>query len=134
MKKRPTDNSDFDLWWSFYPRCINKAGAKASYDRAILHGATPAAILSGLRAYPFDQDETKQPHPTTWLNQRRWEGYTLRQPQTVIVKQDRASWMNKYDDRFVWHAQTIDIEKTGPRDSGALTNLTGPRAFKENDQ
>ncbi len=95
--KRSTDNHDFDEFWARYPRCINKDGAKASYLRAIARGANPAAIKAGLEAYPFSGDAAMIPHPTTWLNQRRWEGYTLRQPPSLMVQPDRSSWMNKYD-------------------------------------
>jgi hypothetical protein len=66
----------FEAWWSSYPRKVSKARARKAYAAAGRSAAARAAIaagleaqLAGLRARPMD----KIPHPTTWLNQRRWE-------------------------------------------------------------
>lgn len=72
----PDPLEGFDFWWDKYPRKTAKAAARKAWAKALKGGATPAAIVAGLRAqwaYLVDQNERGYcPHPTTWLNQERW--------------------------------------------------------------
>jgi hypothetical protein len=97
MGKQPTDSREFDEFWRYYPRCIDKRGTRVAYERALKRGHTHADIMAGLWAYPFSRNREYIPHSTTWLNQERYLGYKECAPQTVIVPQTRSGWMDKYD-------------------------------------
>lgn len=65
--------TEFDQFWSAYPRKAGKPVARKAFDKAITK-TTLAAMLTALKW----QRQTEQwlegiiPHPTTWLNQERW--------------------------------------------------------------
>lgn len=67
----------FDRFWDSYPRKESKLRAWQSFQK--LH---PDEILLEIMLYWIGravkseqwQDKNKIPHPSTWLNQRRWEG------------------------------------------------------------
>ena len=63
----------FGEWWLAYPRKDDKQTAVKAYARALKTGATPAALLAGLKAWQFSEDPQYQPMPATWINKRRWE-------------------------------------------------------------
>lgn len=66
---------EFEGFWSHYPRRVGKKAALAAYRRA-RKDTDPALIAAGLCSQLADleaRDLDKVPHPTTWLNQRRWE-------------------------------------------------------------
>jgi hypothetical protein len=75
LKEEYVRSSSFDAFWLIYPRHVGKAEARKAFLRA---GAPLNAIMDGAkrwRAY-WDEDRTPQqfvPHPTSWLNKRRWE-------------------------------------------------------------
>lgn len=65
----------FDLFWKAYPRKVNKAGAQKAFDKVTV---SVDVILKALENHKRSAQWTKDggafiPHPTTWLNQRRWE-------------------------------------------------------------
>jgi uncharacterized protein YdaU (DUF1376 family) len=62
----------FDLFWSSYPRHVAKQKAIKAY-RAAIAIAAPAEILAGVKRFRFSSDPQYQPHPASWLNQRRWQ-------------------------------------------------------------
>lgn len=68
----------FAAFWSLYPRRENKAKAAQAFARIRPDEAQLAAILAGLRRQ-IASDQWRRdggqfiPHPTTWLNGRRWE-------------------------------------------------------------
>lgn len=72
---KPNRDDDFDAFWKAYPRKVNKQGAvkafeKVDVDVEILIGA----IENHKRSAQWTKDGGAFiPHPTTWLNQRRWE-------------------------------------------------------------
>ncbi len=70
-----TDNlarSSFDTFYREYPRKQAPRKAAAAYVAAVRRGATPEAILAGLRRAKFSTDAKFIPHPATWLNDDRW--------------------------------------------------------------
>lgn len=95
-RKVPTDDAQFDQFWSEYPRCVDKPGTKRAFARA-LTVASFDAIMAGLRAYPFNRELHLQPHSCTWLNQSRWEGYVTHKPPTVAVRESRTSWRDRFE-------------------------------------
>ena len=79
----PVDHSTtldrlFEKFWEAYPKKLKKAAARKRFERL---KPTPEMVESMLGAIAW-QKETEEwrkeggqfvPHPTTWLNQRRWE-------------------------------------------------------------
>lgn len=92
------DDPHFAEFWRLYPRKDAKGAARKAWKSALKRGATPAAIIAGVRAYPFSPDPKFQPMPTTWLNQDRFEGVVITAPLTIAASaQSRSSWRDKYE-------------------------------------
>jgi len=82
-KKERTSNrytSDFDTWWSTYPRKVGKAKAFESWKKAIkaMGGGTDATTRLLETTQRFAGSEAGQagqytPYPSTWLNGARYE-------------------------------------------------------------
>jgi len=96
IKSSPALAADFDAFWFWYPKKIDKALAKVKWQ-AITNGglstcmldrdsntyisielsATPAEIIAGLRRWRKTIVELKTepkfiPAPSVWLNRGRW--------------------------------------------------------------
>ena len=70
----------FDLFWDEYPRKVKKQVAREKFKKVLKGSKDPEklfeAIMEALRRYKKTkqwQEKEFIPHPTTWLNQRRWE-------------------------------------------------------------
>ena len=64
--------SDFDTFWTAYPRRVGKLHAIKSYARARTQ-ATADEILAGVANYKRHKPEYADwCHPATWLNKGRW--------------------------------------------------------------
>jgi len=76
---------DFDTFWAAYPRKVGKIAGKKAFDKA-LKLTTLEQLLKGIEVLRI---ETKgkgiefTPHPTTWLNDGRWDDEP-KQQQAVI--------------------------------------------------
>lgn len=71
----PALDGEFDGFWGAYPRKVGKQAARKAY-RSARKVATLDQIAAGLRAQLPDlrtRDLHLVPHPSTWLNQHRWE-------------------------------------------------------------
>lgn len=80
----------FDAWWKAYPRKVGKRSARTKYEGILKREeATEADLMQGLQAYcAFVQAEGTETkfvaHPTTWLNQGRWQDdLTVRRKPTA---------------------------------------------------
>lgn len=67
----------FGDFWSEYPNKVGKPKAEQSYRKAIAGGTEHGDIMQGLQRWKGSRQWTKDggefiPHPTTWLNQKRW--------------------------------------------------------------
>lgn len=67
----------FDEFWSAYPRKVGKPTARAAFLRAVKRGSDPDLIVAGARrcAREWKAAKTEErfiPHPSTWLNDDRW--------------------------------------------------------------
>lgn len=67
----------FDEFWSAYPRKVGKPTARTAFFRAVKRGSNPDAIVAGARrcAREWKAAKTEErfiPHPSTWLNDDRW--------------------------------------------------------------
>ena len=71
-----TYSDDFLTFWKVYPRRIGKLAASKSLTRA-LRRTTLSVILSSLALCVKGEWRNREPefipHPSTWLNQGRWE-------------------------------------------------------------
>jgi|ERR1035437_495556 hypothetical protein len=82
-KANAADDNAFNMFWDAYPRKVGKPAAFTKFKRAKC-----AVILPQLLDAIAKQKQTNQwtkdngefiPHPSTWLNQRRWEDHTAPQ-------------------------------------------------------
>jgi uncharacterized protein YdaU (DUF1376 family) len=64
----------FDKFWNIYPRKVGKQEAARAFIKA-LRLADPEVILAGAKRYAEDKNRLAvyTAHPSTWLNQGRWE-------------------------------------------------------------
>jgi uncharacterized protein YdaU (DUF1376 family) len=65
--------SAFDAWWAEYPRKVGKDVAAKAYAAAVKRGASDGDLLVALRRQAWPADPQFIPHPSTWLNQGRWQ-------------------------------------------------------------
>ena len=65
--------SDFEEFWSHYPRRVGKLAAQRAYQKA-RRQASADAIIAGVMAYvrTMPQELRFVPYPATWLNAGRW--------------------------------------------------------------
>lgn len=79
----------FDKFWSIYPRKVNKKKALQSWKKIKPDSLLLEKILSAVKK----QSSSKQwldsggkyiPHPTTWLNGRRWEDEEYKTTEGII--------------------------------------------------
>jgi hypothetical protein len=77
-KRRDRWSKRFDSFWKAYPKKKGKDPAKKAWMKHALNGAEFDTIMAAVKAQSKSEDWTKEggkyiPHPTTWLNQKRWE-------------------------------------------------------------
>lgn len=68
----------FDAFWKSYPRKIGKGAARKSWDKIKPSESLLAKIIFAVEQQKKSADWQKEngkyiPHPTTWLNQERWD-------------------------------------------------------------
>jgi hypothetical protein len=69
----------FDRFWAIYPRRVAKKVAREKFIRVVQRGeATADGLVTGAERYATQMRREARPpdkicHPTTWLNQGRWE-------------------------------------------------------------
>jgi len=81
IKKNPSIVSPdrFEEFWSLYPRKAGKQAARLKFAQAVKR-ADVELIVEGARRFANDPNLPEAqfiPHPTTWLNQGRWEDEPL---------------------------------------------------------
>jgi hypothetical protein len=63
----------FDEFWAVYPRKTAKPAAQKAYRAAIKRKAKHADIMAGAQRFAQSRPDPKfTPHPSTWLNQDRF--------------------------------------------------------------
>ena len=77
----------FKAFWSQYPRKVGKPAAERAWRAHVIRGGVqPDNVLTGLDAwcaYWTARDEPQfVPHPSTWLNQHRWDDEPPPLPKT----------------------------------------------------
>ena len=66
----------FEDFWNAYPRKIAKKEAMKKFAKAVKDGVDPNTIIAGAKTYAASvvgKEQKYVAHPTTWLNQGRWE-------------------------------------------------------------
>lgn len=82
------DDQDWSAFWAAYPRKIGKGAARKAWTKALAKVTSPSVLIEGAKAEaaaletrkrnPRPEDRGRDlgqfvPHPSTWLNQERWE-------------------------------------------------------------
>ena len=69
----------FEQFWSEYPRKVAKPAAAKAWEKQAVEGdmylaqAAVDDVKKRTRLGWWSRDKTKIPHPSTWINARRWE-------------------------------------------------------------
>jgi hypothetical protein len=74
LRPTPADLAAFDDFWEVYPRKVGKQAAVKAWAKAVTL-ADPAKIITAAGAYRDQpgREAKYTAHPTTWLNQGRWD-------------------------------------------------------------
>lgn len=72
----------FAEFWAAYPKKAAKAKARIAFGRVVAGGTDPDAIIRAAVRYRDDpqRDPRYTAHPTTWLNDERWEDQAAEPP------------------------------------------------------
>ena len=78
----------FDEFWAEYPRKVGKDAARKAFDKRKPSRELLARMLASIRSQVQTVDWQKDggqfiPHPTTWLNEGRWQDEETAVPQVV---------------------------------------------------
>lgn len=84
------ESANFDYFWSLYPNKVGKPKAKQSYLKAV-RSHSFEIILAGLKRHLTCNQWTKDngqfiPHPTTWLNQERFNDTPMVSAAAQVVE------------------------------------------------
>ncbi len=81
-------NDQFELFWKAYPRKVAKKVARDKWNRIEMTDELFAKIMAAVEAQKKMPQWVKDsgqyiPHPSTWLNQERWEDEVQGAPISV---------------------------------------------------
>jgi len=105
-KKSVSLSDDFLAFWAAYPNKVNKDGAVRAFEGSgastVLQDVLRAVTLSKASENWQKDNGRFIPHPTTWLNQKRWESvFTLNN-----VEQQKEPKLKMFDGRgWSWEEQ-----------------------------
>lgn len=100
---------DFEKFWSEYPRKIDKQKAYNSWKKIDFESVTLCEILESLKAWAAcEQWENERfiPHPTVWLNNRRWEAKPAKSKQKNPALRYEQTQISETD----WNNMTVDLD------------------------
>lgn len=83
----------FDEFWDAYPKRVGKKDAEKKFAKAVKDGVDPQEIIDGANTYAEAVKGTEPQfiaHPTTWLNQGRWED----EPTANTQEEVNYGWNN----------------------------------------
>jgi len=86
---------EFDQFWIQYPRKVGKEAARKAFMKAMTK-TTASKILSAvedLRIRVAGKDQQFTPHPSTWLNEGRWDDEVASSAASVVPAQ--YGWANR---------------------------------------
>jgi hypothetical protein len=85
---KESEKGEFEQFWSCYPKKVGKLEARKAFERAKSRPAIAvlvAAIHQALRSPSWTKEQGQFiPHPTTWLNQGRWDDQPLMASHAAI--------------------------------------------------
>ena len=95
VQEQEGSGASFDTFWSVYPRREGKGRARTAFVKAS-RKVEPTRIITAAAAYRDDPNREPEytAHPSTWLNQERWDDDPL--PQRGGSK--NASVLRRLDD------------------------------------
>ena len=106
-----SSDSEFEQFWSCYPKKVGKIAAKKAWDKAKNRPAIDVILASLERAKASEQWQREPPrfipNPTTWLNEGRWDDQvnptrnSTKRPPPLPPKNDpiaRGLWKRTYGD------------------------------------
>ena len=66
--------TDFELFWDYYPRKVAKGNARKAFKKAVkkVDAALILFMVGGYAESVKNKDLKFIPHPATWLNGERW--------------------------------------------------------------
>lgn len=101
-KANDPDKPTFETFWSAYPRHTNKATARKAWEKLRLTSQEYASLLRAIEAQKqspqWQRDDGQYiPHPSTWLNQRRWEDELPAAQQTTTCTGDNIPVFDEED-------------------------------------
>ena len=121
--KKPSPRGDavgFDEFWIAYPRKVGKADAKKAWIKTKSERPDLQNILKAIRKQCQSQEWQKErgsfiPHPSTWLNQGRWDDGGLdmdalrgrTSSKSILAAAIALPEINE-DDAFAWLKENYD--------------------------
>lgn len=91
----------FDRFWATYPRRVGKKEAIKVFTKACA-GVSPEVIIAGAQRYADDPNREPEftAHPSTWLNQGRWDDDPLPARGSSGPKTGGERRMGAYQDLY----------------------------------
>jgi hypothetical protein len=86
--ERTFSDSEFDTFWSYYPKKVDKGAAIRAFRKAVKDEAV-AVIIEGAKRYADDPnlpDKQFIKNPATWLNAEAWNNGPLPQRKKTDAK------------------------------------------------
>lgn len=101
-KANDPDKPAFETFWAAYPRHTNKATARKAWEKLRLTSQEYTELLAAIEAQKqspqWQRDDGQYiPHPSTWLNQRRWEDELPAAQQTTTCTGDNIPVFDEED-------------------------------------
>ena len=127
--KNGRPDNHFDLFWQAYPKKVAKEAAKRIWRRLNPTPELFEAILRGVKGWSETENWTSGGgqfilHPTTFLNQRRWEddiprspGYKKPEDPAVVAKKIEAAdeRIKRAAERDLGRWRSVATESPGPK-------------------
>ena len=144
MGKKSSYPEEFEAFWAEYPRPVGKPAAFRAWQACADDRPELAELIDAIRHQWLalawaDKDVSFIPHPTTWLNQHRWEDNgQKRKPPSLIAQQKAAA--KRYEQQIeVARAQRLQelrgMEARKARERGAtLVEVSRPAPRPERVQ
>lgn len=94
-KTPPKASPEFDSFWVSYPRKVGKDAARKAFAKALARTdfGTVMAGVEGLRIRVAGKDQQFTPHPSTWLNEGRWDDEDTAPAMAAVPTQ--YGWANR---------------------------------------
>lgn len=121
----PAPTATFEQFWLAYGKKVGRKTAKAAWDRAMKAGHDAAMIVAAAHEYRqfcLRPNTPNQAHPTTWLNQERWDDELEEWAPQRQSRGDRA-------DGAVKEGIVRSVEGLSFKERLAIAGVAGPKAI-----